>query len=331
MKYLSHTLVLIACMLSVNSSEASSIIKTLCIESEGTNVDVSVDSSQVVNKQKIVKKAPVTDNIIEAINATRGSQVVEEHGAVDLGLSVLWATCHVDADTPDDYGGYYAWGEIEQNYEYSWNTYESLHDECEECNELEPDADVAYVKWGGNWRMPTVEEMQELIDNCSWEWVTVNGVKGYKICAENGNSIFLPVAGCRIDEGELSDGYYWTSTDRGLFLSFGSRDIHIDETRDRFNLNVTSGLTVRPVNGPRKVKYNVDYRGAEGNIDRYRLIIEEWRNTQSDETPLPMKTCELCGGTGRIAIRGGGLILGGQTCTGCFGRGYVSVPFGMFY
>ena len=150
--------------------------------------------------------------------------------AVDLGLSVKWARCNVGATKPEEYGGYYAWGETEEKSDYSWETYKwcngSYNSMTKYCTGsgygrvdyktvLDPEDDVAHVKWGGSWRMPTKDEIEELNDNCTWQWTILNGVNGYRVTGSNGNSIFLPAAGCRIGL-ELSrrgaDGFYWSSS-----------------------------------------------------------------------------------------------------------------------
>ena len=154
------------------------------------------------------------------------------HEYVDLGLSVKWATCNVGASKPEEYGGYYAWGEIEEKDNYDWSTYKwckgsdgtltkyctnSYHGTVDNKTDLDPEDDVAHVKWGGTWRMPTLEEQKELSEKCTWTWTTQNGVKGYKVTGPNGNSIFLPAAGYR-DETEVynrgSCGDYWASSIR---------------------------------------------------------------------------------------------------------------------
>lgn len=154
----------------------------------------------------------------------------ELHEAVDLGLSVKWASCNVGASSPEDYGGYYAWGETEEKTDYDWSTYkwckghfDSLTKYCtnriygtvDNKTTLDPEDDVAHVKWGGDWRMPTLTEIKELCEKCSWQWTEVNGVSGEKVTGPNGNSIFLPYAGQR-DGAEVkyrgSSGAYWSDT-----------------------------------------------------------------------------------------------------------------------
>ena len=144
--------------------------------------------------------------------------------AVDLGLSVKWATFNIGANAPEDYGDYYAWGETETKSTYDWSNYFDTTDGGNTFTKynnnggkttLELSDDVAHVKWGGSWRMPTLAEQQELINNCIWTWTTQNGKNGYKFTGYNGNSIFLPTAGFRHDTNLSyagSSGYYWSSS-----------------------------------------------------------------------------------------------------------------------
>ena len=193
---------------------------------------------------------------------------------VDLGLSVKWAEYNVGADKPEDYGDYFAWGETgdEKKDEYWWTNYKycngtpiSLTKYCYDSryglngfadnkSALDPDDDVAHVIWGGKWRMPTVDEFNELIDSCTWTWTNRNGVNGYIVTSNmpgyTDRSIFLPAC-----------GYYWYSelnrADSASFYWSGSLDDHwpydasilfFEENRhitfvdDRY-----SGIPVRPV------------------------------------------------------------------------------------
>ncbi len=158
------------------------------------------------------------------------------HEYVDLGLSVKWATMNVGALKPEGYGHYFAWGEIYSKTDYSWLTYKwcngssktmtkyctstdywdsSLGTSPDNKTVLDPEDDVAHVKWGGSWRMPTFAEQDELRNKCSWKWTSQGGVQGYVVTGPNGNSIFLPAAGYRSDSGLYGaglDGYYWSSS-----------------------------------------------------------------------------------------------------------------------
>ena len=166
-------------------------------------------------------------------------------GAVDLGLSVLWASCNVGAESPEELGGRYAWGETEEKHEYSWASYKwcdgsenSITKYCTTGNYgnvdnktvLEPADDVASVKWGDAWRIPTIDEQNELIKECTWEWTSYNDVKGYNVTGPNGNSIFLPATGYCYDSivmNKDSYGYYWLNSlgefdSNGAYLFFVS-------------------------------------------------------------------------------------------------------------
>jgi formylglycine-generating enzyme required for sulfatase activity len=158
----------------------------------------------------------------------------EEHEYVDLGLpsGTLWATCNVGANVPEDYGDYFAWGETEPKNYYNFSTYKwcngSVKTMTKYCiqtdygnngftdgkTELDPEDDAAYVNWGPEWRMPTVDQQQELVDNCTWTWTTQNGVKGGLVVGPNGNFLFLPAARCYTG-GSLWNsvaGDYWSRT-----------------------------------------------------------------------------------------------------------------------
>ena len=190
-------------------------------------------------------------------------------GAVDLGLSVYWGTTNIGASKPEDYGDYYAWGETEPKESYSWSTYKfgtsssgpffkyntsDSYGTVDNKTVLEPEDDVASVKLGGEWRMPTDAEWTELRTKCTWTWTTNyngTGVKGQIVTATNGNSIFLPAAGYRRDT-KLYDagsyGYYWSSslnTDKPSitwYVNFNS-----DTVRKRDYGYRSYGQSVRPV------------------------------------------------------------------------------------
>ena len=139
-----------------------------------------------------------------------------DHGYVDLGLpsGLKWATCNVGASSPEDYGDYYAWGELSTKDEYTESNCSTYKEHIGNISG-NPQYDVARKKWGGSWRMPTRAEFKELIDNCTWEWTTKGGHNGYKVTGPNGNSIFLPAADYRYGAytyGAESDGYYWSAT-----------------------------------------------------------------------------------------------------------------------
>ncbi len=141
---------------------------------------------------------------------------------IDLGLpsGTKWACCNVGASKPEEYGGYYAWGETEEKARYDWSTYKYCSGSALSCSHIGDDIagtlyDVAHVKWGGSWQMPSKEQNKELYENCTRTWVTHNGVKGILVTGQNGATIFMPASGHRWkdklnSEGEC--GEYWSST-----------------------------------------------------------------------------------------------------------------------
>ena len=171
--------------------------------------------------------------------------------AVDLGLpsGTLWANMNVGASRPEDYGGYYAWGETEEKEVYSRDTYIYAEPNAINTDISGTQYDVAHVKWGGDWRMPTNADIQELFANCSTEWATVNGVNGRKFTGSNGNFIFLPANGAHYFsayDGYGSNGYYWSSTP---YDKDDANDIFFSEYSDK-NLKSYArhyGISVRPV------------------------------------------------------------------------------------
>ena len=174
----------------------------------------------------------------------------EVHEYVDLGLSVKWATCNVGASKPEDYGNYYAWGETSTKSSYTESNSKTYGTSMGNISG-NSSYDAATANWGGSWRMPTYDELHELINNCTWTWTTQNGVKGYKVTGPNGNSIFLPAAGDRggsslYNAGSL--GYCWSSTphesnsDDAYSLCFDSGYHRMYNYSSRYD-----GLSVRPV------------------------------------------------------------------------------------
>lgn len=142
---------------------------------------------------------------------------------VDLGLSVLWAAWNVGANSPEEYGGYYAWGETETKSDYSmqnYTFYTALSGEMAKWEFIGDEIsgtsyDIAHVKWGGGAKMPTLAEVEELLNNCCFTAGSYNGVRGNYVTGSNGNSIFLPFAGFRRDGYlyvENSPGFYWSGT-----------------------------------------------------------------------------------------------------------------------
>ncbi len=185
------------------------------------------------------------------------------HDYVDLGLSVKWATCNVGATKPEEYGDYFAWGETTSKTTYNWSTYKwcngSYNTMTKYCDTwaygyvdyktvLDSEDDAASVNMGGSWRMPTKKELEELIDECTWTWTTLNGVNGYHVEGPNGNSIFLPAAGYRWSNsfagdafsGGGEDGLYWSISMDADELDYEANSLFFDSG----NVNVIEGGVV---------------------------------------------------------------------------------------
>lgn len=186
-------------------------------------------------------------------------------GAIELELSVMWSTCNLGSDVEEGYGDYFSWGETEIKKDYSWDTYKwcngdenkltkyitsTSYGTVDNKTELEAEDDVAHVKLGGNWRIPTNAEWNELWEKCIWRGRIKNGVEGMLVTSKkNGNSIFLPTAGDWLytycNSGTY--GHYWSSS----LTSYSSLAWHIIFTRTNAPHMQGEvrylGLSVRPV------------------------------------------------------------------------------------
>ena len=201
------------------------------------------------------------------------SGTLNGHEYVDLGLpsGTKWAKCNIGAANEIDYGDYYAFAETSQKgWEYTKGNYKvDKTIRTADSSYIDKDGfthtfigkdifniagtlyDVATVKWGKGWRMPTKEQFDELKNNCKWEWVSKNGYSyGYKVTGTNGNYIFLPAASYRDGhEGAIPVyvGHYWFSsidtdnTNFAWYFYFDS-DCHYERSYYRYR-----GQSVRPV------------------------------------------------------------------------------------
>ena len=242
--------------------------KSVAEVTDGIVVGVDVGATEI-----IVKCGDLVDRCAVVV------ELVPE-GAVDLGLSVYWAECNLGASTPEDYGDYYAWGETEPYYSsldpltwkdgktgYNWISYKwcngsnttltkyntnSLYGTVDNKTALDLEDDVAHVKLGGNWRMPTEAEWTELKNKCIWIWTTQNGVNGRKVTGPNGNSIFLPATGLWTRTDFLyavEYGGYWTSSidprSESTYLAW-SENFNPDDVY-RLGIYRYYGHSIRPV------------------------------------------------------------------------------------
>lgn len=199
---------------------------------------------------------------------------------IDLNLpsGTLWARCNIGATSPEQGGFYFSWGEVSPKEDYSWESYKwalqdrqqwkgyskyTIEDNTANCSwysqgifqgdnlsELMNEDDAAYICLGENWRMPTVDQIKELTQECDWKWSKLNGVPGYTITGENGNSIFLPAVGSR------SSKYSDTNTEVGYILSrsldktTSGRAYNLYFDKEIYGFSWTTretGLPIRPV------------------------------------------------------------------------------------
>ncbi len=198
------------------------------------------------------------------------------HEYVDLGLpsGLLWATCNVGANAPEEYGDYFAWGETQPKDTYNWSTYQYCHGSdntlTKYCNDsnygyngftdnlttLLPEDDAATANWRSGWRMPTETEWLELYQNTTNIWTTQNGVNGRLFTASNGNSLFLPAAGY-LDEDSLKDvgswSYHWSSS-LNMKYSVNARGFHFSSNYS--NTGSAARYYGRPVRAVRSGSQN---------------------------------------------------------------------------
>ncbi len=218
-----------------------------------------------VNKDGEINIADV-NAIIDLILG--GGAPQDNHEYVDLGLpsGTLWATCNVGANSPEQYGDYFAWGETVPKEVYTWETYkwcngtwdsltkynfQNYYGTVDNKNELEPADDAAQANWGLSWQMPTKAQQDELHEHCNWQWTTMNGVNGYLGTGPSGKTLFLPAAGYKdgtriVSEGEF--GYYWShSLYYGMSL-YAYNHLFFSGSSPGWDKQERSfGLSIRPV------------------------------------------------------------------------------------
>ena len=202
---------------------------------------------------------------------------------------------NIGATAPEEYGDYFAWGEVTPKESYTWTTYKwcngnwdsmtkygvkSSFGVVDNKTELDPEDDAATMNWGSEWCMPTKEQQDELRNNCTREWTTINGVKGCLLTSNiNEATLFLPAAGyiwnSTVSSGG-SSGFYWSRNlkttgggSHSLFFSSNSMSI-TDYSRGY-------GQSVRAVRapegwGPQLLKGDVNGDGEVNVLDITALI-----------------------------------------------------------
>ena len=258
-------------------ADVTGAINDLVAEVNSGNTSAASALAQIIQKLEELK-----GSIGGGGTTPGGGETPSTMEYVDLGLpsGLKWAKCNLGASKPSDYGDHYAWGETAPKAVYDWTTYKWMQagksDEKHITKYTYADGetggiwydssgtfigdgktvlaaadDAATANLGSPWRMPTADEIQELLDNCTWFWTTQDGVKGHQVGGPNGNAIFLPAAGLRLDSGfhfAGGQGNYWSSSlypdiskdARSLFLnSSGRHELHY--------YNRSIGFSVRPV------------------------------------------------------------------------------------
>ena len=147
--------------------------------------------------------------------------------AIDLGLSIRWASCNIGATAPEENGNFYAWGDTLTRSSFTWGTYpysgtntntmtkyctRAANGTVDNRSTLIAFDDAAYINWGETWRMPTWTEWNELITQCTWKDTTYNDVPVWQVTGPNGNSIYLPKVGYKNSTSVTAGCYYWSST-----------------------------------------------------------------------------------------------------------------------
>lgn len=261
--FVSETVNLVATVLPQNAANTN-IIWSSSDESVAT-VSASGLVTGIRTGSVVISVTTSDGGMIATCAVTVSSPVAVVPDAIDLGLSVKWASFNLGASKPEEYGDYYAWGELWPKSDYSWETYKwcngtmsSLTKYCSHyaygngydyLTELEDSDDAAKVCLGGKWRMPTSAEMTELKQNTVAVAATVNGVKGYTFTERaTGNSIFIPFAGTMIGTELVSPegGFYCWSKTRNF--SYDYNGLYLSSYNSGIASYVRSaGLTIRPV------------------------------------------------------------------------------------
>lgn len=268
-------------------------------KTEGSG-DETIEVTVTANENAAARTATITfssGDITRKVSITQGGKDTSAtgsangHSYVDLGLpsGALWATCNVGAEVPEDYGDYYAWGETEtKDYYYDWDTYKDRNESSffkyrEGCkSQLASEDDVAHVKWGDNWHIPSKEDFEELLAQCAWTWMEQNGVPGNKVTGPNGNYIFLPFTGV-FSKSLINTSFVGVYTVNSLYPEKDNYAYSFTITQDKRILESTLryyGHTVRPVYSDQEKQKDknteVDVEGEDFDKD------EDWNQKDPD-------------------------------------------------
>ena len=264
----------------VNIADVTALIDYL-LTNDATGISLANADSDLDGRVNIADVTALIDYLLTGAWEEPVTPSIEGDW-VDLGLpsGTIWATRNVGANSPEDYGDYFSWGETEPKDYYDWANYKwnqgGYYDELhiwteggitKYCNisdvgyngfvdnktELDPSDDAACAHYPGG-RMPSSEQVEELLNSCFWMWTTLNGVNGHLVTGPNGKSIFLPAAG---------DRWYDYLSGGGTYGLYWSRTLDCNDPRYSYNLEFFNrstgyltnlyreqGLTVRAVHAP---------------------------------------------------------------------------------
>ncbi len=298
---------------------------SLTVKGDRDGVHAISLSGTVVWSSSDESVATVADGVVKAVGAGVATITASYNGKVadcyitvfnpynveteyvDLGLSVNWATFNLGANKPEMKGDYFAWGETAVKSAYTSDTYKFGSDLTTKYGVdgkyvLDAEDDAAQVLWGGNWRMPTSDEFQELIDKCSWELTELNGVKGYlvtsKITGYTDKSIFIPITGSIRGNTEYNDeGYYWSSTMNPDYESDFADYLYVDYNMSSvWHYYRYQGRSIRPV------CKNNEFVDKVILTDNVKVLVDETVNGEKVYKAAPRIVADPADSTNRCII-----------------------------
>lgn len=185
---------------------------TVCVSISSVAISKNVPEKSAMPTSKSTSSTISQNQVVTTPSNPDG--YINGHGYVDLGLSVKWATCNVGATDIGGYGGFFAFGETETKpMGYTSSTSKTWNKPMGDISENSI-YDTAFVNWGDSWRMPTKQEMEELINKCGFRWINTGGSTGWLVIGPNNKAIFLPASGEFFEttnRGLDKQGNYWCS------------------------------------------------------------------------------------------------------------------------
>ena len=261
------------------ASTAMAQIRLFVHKSDGTRTEfVASEIDSITFSETNTPNNPLPDDEEDE------DDVVYDIEAVDLGLSsgILWASCNLGSknNKPEGYGDYFTWGETSPKDSYTYNNYIwNTQNKYKNKSYIELEDDAARSIWGELWRIPLKEELEELVEECTWTWTTLNNVNGYEVQGPNGNTIFLPAAGMNYSADPVDIG------ERAIYRSnykYGQTfNLHLSENNvSTFaEMDAHHGLSIRPVCNKFYFPYILYFNsnGGEGTMERIEFETSEYK------------------------------------------------------